>query len=160
MGEKSKRKNKSHNNKTHDSKHIPARFYYDNPTKISRQLSQFFPKQSSNQPTVHPFATTNKDRFPYIFGDALIPKEDGICRIVSQNVGCLGVSMFSNNKMRTVKEWLINNQVDICGWQEISFANHLLPRHDRLAERLRDRRWQAVRTSTSSNTHDDIDKFQ
>lgn len=157
---KSKRNNAQHNNNTNEYKHIPARFYYDTHRKKSLQLSHFLPKPSHDQPTIHDFTITNLDRFPSIFGDALIPKEDGICRIVSQNVGCLGVSMFGNNKLRTAKEWLLTNQVDICGWQEIGFANHLLPRHERMSERLSDRRWKAVRTSTSTNTFDDVDKFQ
>lgn len=94
----------SHNKSSHNTSHVPARFYYDQHKSTSMQLSQFFPSSNCDQPTLHNFAVTNRDRFSNVFGDDLILKEDGICRIVTQNVGCLGISMFGNNKMRTIKE--------------------------------------------------------
>lgn len=154
--------NKQHNKKKAQRKksHTPARFYFDQPKLPKPQLSSYLFGNSDNQPTMHNFTSSPNTKFSPVFGDDITEKEDGICRIVSQNVGCLGISSFSNNKMRTAKEWLIRHQVDICGWQEIGFANHLLPRHERMAERMRDSRWKSVRTSTSSNTHEDVDRFQ
>ena len=115
---------------------------------------------NNHQRTMSSFTKNNKNAFPTIFGDTMIGKENGVCRIVSQNIGCLGVQYFANNKIRTAKEWLFNNHVDVCGWQEIGLANHKFQRHERLNERMRDPRRRAMRISTGTNIHDDIGKFQ
>ena len=110
--------NKQHNKKKAQRKksHTPARFYFDQPKLPKPQLSSYLFGNSDNQPTMHNFTSSPNTKFSPVFGDDITEKEDGICRIVSQNVGCLGISSFSNNKMRTAKEWLIRHQVDICGW--------------------------------------------
>ena len=46
------------------------------------------------------------------------------------------------------------------GWQEIRFAQHMIQKHERLAERLRDYRRKQIRVSTSNNKHEFIEKFQ
>lgn len=87
-------------------------------------------------------------------------KQDGICRIVSQNINCIGIDVVTNPKLHTAKEWIYHNEVDICGWQEIGVAQHLLQRHEKLAERMRDIRHANMRISSSNNRHENIEKFQ
>ena len=123
-------------------------------------MVEFLPNIPNTQTTLRSYASNIPPRSQPIFGEAMLPKEDGICRIVSQNVGCLGVQAFGNNKLRTAKEWLIHHQIDICGWQEIGFANHVLKRHERMAERMRDLRWKGIRISTATNKNESIDRFQ
>lgn len=120
-------------------------------------------KKSSGHPTqrnMMSFTTSSSSKYPSIFGESIIGKGDGTCRIVSQNVGCLEMRIFANNKIRTAKEWLYNHHVDICGWQELGFANHKFQRHEKLHERMHDNRRSAMRISTGTNKHDDVNKFQ
>ena len=88
------------------------------------------------------------------FGNNMKRKEEGMVRIVSQNIGCLGVNTLTNSKQDTAIQWLINNEVDICAWQEIGIAFHKVPGYERLSERIRDRRWNKVRLTYANNIHD------
>ena len=88
-------------------------------------------------------------------------KDDGIIRMVSQNIGCLGIDTLTNSKQDTAIEWLIRNEVDVFAWQEIGIAFHKVPGYERLSERIRDRRWNKVRLTYSNNIHDDSpEQFQ
>jgi len=101
----------------------------------------------------------NKQHFR-TFGDHLVDKEDHLCRIVSQNVDCIGVVSKDNYKQEKAKDWLIQHEVDVVGWQETGIAFHRLPKQDRLAERMRDPRWAKTRISSCNNKHENVDNFQ
>ena len=88
------------------------------------------------------------------FGDCLTEKEEGNIRIVNQNINCLGISSYNNQKEVLAKNWLIQNNVDIAGWQEIGIAFHLLPRSKRLHARMQDIRWNKIRVSAANNKHE------
>ena len=93
-------------------------------------------------------------------GDTLKSKDDNCIRIVSQNIGCLGVHSFGNGKQAKAIQWLIQNRVDIVAWQEIGIAFHMQQRCDRMRERMRDPRWHKVRVVTANNKHEAIDNKQ
>ena len=94
------------------------------------------------------------------FGDHLTEKDDGSIRIVSQNVNCIGINQYCNQKEERAKNWLIQNNVDITGWQETGVAFHMLPRSKRLANRMQDIRWNKIRVSSSNNKHESNSTFQ
>ena len=79
---------------------------------------------------------------------------------MSQNVNCIGVSQYHNHKIEYAKNWLLQHDVDIAGWQETGVAFHTLPRRKRLSERMKDIRWNKFRISSSNNKHESIDTFQ
>lgn len=142
--------------------------HHDNPSAANssqQQSSTITPSKknsqiSTQQSKISAHTVSTKASFPPSFGDSIVGKEDGVCRIVSQNVGCLGVIATNNNKIRTAKEWLLQHHVDVCEWQEIGIANHVLQRHDKLHERMRDSRRKAMRISVGTNKHEDIERFQ
>ena len=94
------------------------------------------------------------------FGDHLTEKDDGSIRIVSQNINCIGVNQFCNQKEERAKDWLIQNNVDITGWQELGVAFHMLPSAKRLSNRMQDIRWNKIRVSSSNNKHESTNTFQ
>ena len=82
-----------------------------------------------------------------IFGDHLVEKEPNQVQIVSQNVNCIRVSQHNNHKTEYAKNWLIQHDVDIAGWQETGIVFHTLPRRNRLSERMKDIRWNKFQIS-------------
>ena len=94
------------------------------------------------------------------FGDHLTIKSKDTVRIVSQNVNCIGTSIQNNYKIEEAKNWLLQNEVDIVGWQETGIAFHTLPKHERLSERIKDIRWKKIRISSSNNKHESLQKLQ
>ena len=94
------------------------------------------------------------------FGDSLLEKEDSTIRIVSQNINCIGVSTHNNPKQEQIKSWLIENAVDIIGWQETGVSFHMVSKNRRLPERMKDPRWTKQRTSSYNNTHERVSRFQ
>ena len=94
------------------------------------------------------------------FGDSITTKEDGIIRIVSQNINCFGVSTHHNHKQEITKTWLIENSVDIVGWQETGIAFHMFPKNKRLHERMKDPRWSKQRLSAYNNKHECVSCLQ
>ena len=94
------------------------------------------------------------------FGNPMNKKNDDMIRLVGQNIGCLGVRSFGNDKQEQGKEWLITNDVDVCCWQEVGIAHQMLKHHERIQERLRDHRWNRLRISAANNKHEAIEKFQ
>ena len=78
-------------------------------------------------------------------------KNDETIRLVGQKIGCLGVRTFGNDKPEHLKESLIKNKVDICCWQEVGIAHHMLKHHERIQERLRDYPWGRLRISAANN---------
>ena len=147
-------------NQKYNNRKVPARQYYSKHTPSSASLVSPPNTTKTTQQNIHSFTIKNDRKFPAIFGETIVGKEHGVCRIVSQNVGCIGVQSFANNKIRTAIQWLYRNHVGICGWQEIGIINHKLQRHERLHEHMRDPRHHAMRISTGTYTHDDIDRFQ
>ena len=94
------------------------------------------------------------------FGDKLSQKKSGHIRIISQNISCIGVSNTINHKQDQAKDWLLQHNVDIAGWQETGVAFHTLPLHQRLPSRINDSRWKKVRVTSYNNRHENIGKFQ
>ena len=47
-------------------------------------------------------------------------------RIVSNNIGCIGIESIANSKQNSLKDWLARNEVDIVNWQEIGLAQHMI----------------------------------
>ena len=94
------------------------------------------------------------------FGDHLTFKSKDTVRIVSQNVNCIGISTQNNYKIEEAKNWMLQNEVDIVGWQETGIAFHTLPKYEKLPERIKDIRWKKVRISSSNNKHETLQKFQ
>ena len=90
----------------------------------------------------------------------MMTKHDGTCRIISQNINYIRVWATGSYKTNFLKNLIYNNDVDICGLQEVGLAQHLLPRHDQLAKRMRDYRRDNIRMSSANNKHDDVDKLQ
>jgi len=94
------------------------------------------------------------------FGDHLTEKDEGSIRIVGQNVNCIGTNQHCNQKEERAKNWLIQNNVDITGWQETEVAFHMLPRSKRLSNRMQDIRWNKIRVSSTNNKHESSSTFQ
>ena len=94
------------------------------------------------------------------FGDHITVKPKNTIRIASQNVNCIGISNYNNYKLEEAKSWLLQNEIDIVGWQEVGIAFHILPKYERLAERIKDIRWKKIRSITSNNKHESVNKTQ
>ena len=94
------------------------------------------------------------------FGDPINEKHQDTIRLTGQNIGCLGVRSFGNQKQEQGKNWLIKNSVDVCCWQELGIALHMLKHQERIQERMKDYRWTRTRISASNNRHESIDKLQ
>ena len=137
----------------------PARYYFNTVKNTKYSIAAYIDrsrKHISNQLEEKAISR----RKTQLYGDTLGPKDDGTCRIVSYNINCIGVDTFTNSKHNTVKDWLFQNSIDICGWQEVGVAQHMLQRHEKLAERMRDMRRKNIRMCTANNKNETIDRFQ
>ena len=94
------------------------------------------------------------------FGERMCPLEEGIVRVASINVNCLGVFSQSNAKQDLLKEWIHENEISILGIQEMGIAMHMVPSYDKMIERMRDLRWTKHCVSSASNIHESITKAQ
>ena len=63
-------------------------------------------------------------------------------------------------KTSILKDWLYNNNVDICGLQETGIAQHMFQRFERLSERMRDNRRENIRMCSANDRHESIEKLQ
>lgn len=100
------------------------------------------------------------DTLSETYGNSITSKHHVVLRLVGQNIGCLGVRTFANQTQEQGKEWLLDNHVDICCWQELDLSLHMLKHHEKLNERMRDSRWSKIRLSSSNNKHESIEKLQ
>lgn len=127
--------------------------------KRSNRNCQESTKCQANKQTVLEYITknnnVNKKDILKTYGNSMQRKEDGMCRITSQNIGCLGVNTLTNSKQDTAIEWLLKHEVDLCAWQEIGVAFNRVPGYERMSERIRDRRWNKVRLTYANNIHDE-----
>jgi len=94
------------------------------------------------------------------FGNPMGQKKDGMIRIISQNIGCLGINSKSNPKQDTAIEWIHQNEIDVVGWQEVGISFDMLKGHESFYERIRDSRWKKRRVTQSNNIHEKNDAFQ
>ena len=94
------------------------------------------------------------------YGDAMKTKQSESIRLVGQNIGCLGIRSFNNQKQDAGKEWLVKNSVDICCWQELGIAHHMMKHQDKIHERMRDHRCNRLRVCATNNKHESIEKLQ
>ena len=60
------------------------------------------------------------------FGEKMCMKAPHEYRIVSNNIGCIGIESIANSKQNSLKDWLARNEVDIVNWQEIGLAQHMI----------------------------------
>ena len=150
----------------HNMQTLPSQYYAirDN---LSNQLeARLTPKKSFQIIPYKPTRTSDQsnclksDNKYRTFGDHFGEKESNHIRIVSQNINCLGVKPKNNPKQERLLNWLIQNEIDIIGWQELGIAFHMLPSNQRLYERIKDPRWAKVRISSSNNRHETIERFQ
>lgn len=139
----------------------PARMYY-NKVKNTKYSNEAYIGKGDNtfQNSSNQQSKISKKPRICTYGDEIAQKQDGICRIVSHNINCIGVDTFYNSKLHNIKEWLYQQEVDICGWQEVGVAQHMLQRHEKLSERMRDIRRTNIRMCSSNNKHETIDRFQ
>ena len=93
-------------------------------------------------------------------GDSIYKKDSNSIRLVTQNIGCLGVKSFANGKQAKGIQWLIQHKVDIVAWQELGVSFHMQQRCDHMKERIRDPRWSKVRLTSANNRHESIDLKQ
>ena len=142
----------------HRRSHIQTQTKITPRALLPAQLRQAYIDTNNDLLRIRQSPTTNHNS--ETFGNSIQHKHHDSIRLVGQNIGCLGVRSFGNHKQDHVKEWLINNSVDICCWQELGISLHMLHHQDRIQERLRDHRWNKLRISASNNRHESIDKLQ
>ena len=87
------------------------------------------------------------------WGDPLIEKNDNIIRIVSKQIGGLGIKA-GNSKERELKEWIVDNDIDCLGLQETNVFWKKCNDKSQFRERMRHHKWDFVRTSTAFNKHE------
>ena len=95
-----------------------------------------------------------------IFGEAMEQLEADSLRLVSLNINNIGTQSYNNSKQDMLKNWLYDNDVSIIGMQEIGVAMHLVPKHDRLHERMRDVRWKKIKVCQANNINENVEKSQ
>ena len=59
-----------------------------------------------------------------------------------------------------LKERLLQKNVDICGLQETGIAQHMLKRHEKIAERMQDHCWDNIHMNSTNNRHESVEKLQ
>lgn len=145
---------------------LPSRLYYDR-KQLHRNTLLLQPSNdpnaatfSSTQTHIGTYLTSKPPSTSKLFGEPLCQKAPHEYRIISNNIGCIGVDAVVNSKQQSLKDWLVQYEVDLVGWQEIGLAQHMIQKHERLAERMRDYRRKQIRISSSNNRHESIDKFQ
>lgn len=94
----------------------------------------------------------NKDETEPL-GDPLIVKEDGIIRIVSKQIGRLGITA-SNSKERELKNWIIEKEIDYIGLHETNVFWKKYRDKSQFRERMLHHNWEFVRTLTAFNKHE------
>ena len=95
-----------------------------------------------------------------IFGESMTALEDDSMRLVSLNINNIGIQSYNNSKQDMLKNWIYENEVSIIGLQEVGVAMHLVPKYDRLQERMRDLRWKKIKISQANNTNENVEKSQ
>jgi len=131
--------------------------YINVPTSQTRSQRE---EISSDQAQTKFISKTHRSTTTKTFGNSMQDKKEGIIRIVSQNVGCLGISAKANPKQDNAIEWINKHQVDIVGWQEVGIAFHMLKGHESFHERIRDVRWSKSRKVQANNINDIHEPFQ
>ena len=155
-------------NRTHEREHVhqPSRLYFArppqrNPTLVITPTTQATASDNVvSQSTIAQYVRQRKKVTSITFGENLQTKADTTYRIISNNIGCIGLDSHINPKQASLKDCLVQDEIDLAGWQEIGLAQHMLPKHDRLSERMRDYRRKQIRISSSNNKHESIERFQ
>ena len=88
-----------------------------------------------------------------IWGDVMSKQKDENIRIVTKNIGGLGVKP-GNAKEDELKNWIGKKQIDIIGIQEVNINWKKCRGKYSLGERMKTPSWEYVRTSGSYNKHD------
>ena len=134
------------------TKHITNPHKYTTTSSHTFEITPYYPINQKFQSSKYSKYKT--------FGDPFDQKQDGNIRIVSQNINCLGIKAKNNSKQERLINWLIQNEIDIIGLQEVGIAFHLVPPHLKLKERIQDPRWNKIRICNSNNKHENINRFQ
>ena len=106
---------KQHNNTrttTRESRGTPTRTAVTPQALLPRQIRQAYMDGQAQLLAIH--NQNNEQQRTETFGDAMGTKNSDSVRLVGQNIGCLGVRSFNNQKQDAGKDWLISNNVDIC----------------------------------------------
>lgn len=142
----------------------PTRLFYNQPALPRRTLilqpTSSRTARSSSQTRITAFQQATNPLCSRLYGEDMGPKSDDSYRIDSHNIDCLGLEAIGNQKQNTLKDWIAKKDIDIIGMQEIGISNHMLPKHERIAERIRDYRRSQIRVVAANNKNENIDKFQ
>ena len=133
---------------------------HTNTNTVNAQQPTTIQSKQNSQTTIHQYTMASNPWKTKLFGEKMKPKASHICRIVSQNINCMGLTSSYGYKATQLKNWLYRNNADICGMQEIGLAQQLLPRHDQLVEGMRDFRRDNIGMSSANNKHENIEKMQ
>ena len=103
--------------------------------------------------TTQMITKSNNSEDEEAWGDKLEMREDNVVRIVSKQIGGLGV-VAGNSKERELKNWMVANEVDCIGIQETNVFWKKCRDKAQFRERMRHHEWDFVRTATSYNKHE------
>lgn len=115
---------------------LPSRLYYDR-KQLHRNTLLLQPSNdpnaatfSSTQTHIGTYLTSKPPSTSKLFGEPLCQKAPHEYRIISNNIGCIGVDAVVNSKQQSLKDWLVQYEVDLVGWQEIGLAQHMHCKED------------------------------
>ena len=74
-------------------------------------ITKAFTRSFQNQ--IQRYIPKNQTWKHKIYGDTFQAKQEGVCRIVSQNINCIGIAINGNYKEHMLKEWMWHNSIDI-----------------------------------------------
>ena len=102
------------------TRQIPARLFYDQQS-IHRNTLVLEPTQhhittatnTSSQTNMNSFIAQRPINTTKLNGEPMGPKAHNVYRIISNNIGCLGMDSIGNSKQNSLKDWLVQNEVDI-----------------------------------------------
>ena len=104
----------------------------DKEIKIQRQT--VFSRATEGH--LHLTQQTHNDDDTDHWGDAIIDKPDGTLRIVSKQIGGIGLRS-DNSKERELKTWLVEKEVDCVGLQETNIYLGKCRDKEQFRERMR-----------------------
>ena len=117
----------------------------------STMQQMVFSRTTDGSTTITKSLHTDDETEPW--GDSLIVKDDSTIRIVSKQIGGLGITV-GNSKERELKNWIIENEIDCIGLQETNVFWKKCNDKSQFRERMRHHKWDFVRTSTAFNKHE------
>ena len=132
--------------KTQRQKKRERKYRYKNEKLIQTKLRV-------NEGTWNMCESSGKEDNNEVWGDSLDIKEDNVIRILTKNIGGLGLGI-NNDKEEHLKSWIASKQCDIIGIQETNLNWSKCRGRERLTERMKTPAWEFSRISSSHNKHD------